>query len=219
MVSSTPPDCGAEEAPVIDPSLFLDTGVALHGHLCPGLALGLRLGAAAMNNLGVARDTDTELLAMLELGDDHCTHCLADGVQVITGCTLGKGNLLKLGHGKFGLTLVDRATKRAVRVSPRVEMQEAMRKSPFFTEYRLKNVPFSEVPAHVVEPLIRSVLQSPEEKLLQVGDEQRLEIPKRAPSLATFRCEACGEGVAERYGRLSGGRRVCIPCEASLADA
>jgi formylmethanofuran dehydrogenase subunit E len=202
---------------MIDPSLFLDTAVALHGHQCPGMVLGLRLGAAAMNALGVARDTDTELLAMLELGDDHCTHCLADGVQVITGCTLGKGNLVKLGHGKFGLTLVDRPTRRAVRVSPRPEMQEAMRQSPFFTEYRLKNVPFSEVPAHVVEPLIRNVLQSPEAKLLWVGDEQKLEPPRRAPSLATFRCEVCGEGVAERYGRLSGGRRVCIPCEASLA--
>jgi formylmethanofuran dehydrogenase subunit E len=202
---------------MIDPRLFLDTAVALHGHRCPGMVLGLRLGAAAMNALGVPRDADNELLAMLELGDDHCTHCLADGVQVITGCTLGKGNLLKLGHGKFALTLVDRATKRAVRVFPRPEMQAAMRTSVYFTEYRVKDVPFSRVPAEVVEPLIRNVLETPDAKLLQVGDEQKLELPARAVSLATFRCDVCGEGVAERYGRLSGGRSVCIPCEATLA--
>ena len=56
------------------------------------MPLGLRAGAAAMNRLGVERSADQRLLAVLELGDDHCGRCLADGVQVITGCTLGKGN-------------------------------------------------------------------------------------------------------------------------------
>ena len=46
-----------------------------------------------MNQLGVARAQNKELLAIVELGDDHCAHCFADGVQMITGCTFGKGNI------------------------------------------------------------------------------------------------------------------------------
>ncbi len=203
---------------MIDPSLFLDLGVALHGHKCPGMALGLRLGAEAMNALGVERARDTQLLALLELGDHHCTHCLADGVQIITGCTLGKENLIKLGYGKLGVTIVDRATKRAVRVVPRPEAQAAMRTTPFFTDYREKFVPFSAVPDMLVEPLVRKVLEAPREAIVQVGDIQRLDGPIQVTSLATFRCERCGDLVAEPYGRLSAGSRLCIPCEEATRE-
>ena len=77
----------------------------LHGHECPAMPLGLRAGAIAMNRLGVERSRDKQLLALVELGDEHCSH--GDGVQMITGCTFGKGNIKQLGYGKFGLTLVD----------------------------------------------------------------------------------------------------------------
>ncbi len=63
MVSSTAPACGGEEASASDPRLLLDTGAARLGHPWPGMVLGLRLGAAAMNTLGVARDIDGQLAA------------------------------------------------------------------------------------------------------------------------------------------------------------
>jgi formylmethanofuran dehydrogenase subunit E len=90
--------------------------------------MGLRSGAIAMNRLGVGRSGAKSLLALVELGDDHCAHCFGDGVQMITGCTFGKGNIRKLGYGKFGLTLVDRTTGRAVRVAPKGAAQMKMRR-------------------------------------------------------------------------------------------
>lgn len=82
-------------------------------------------GAAAMNALGVTRAADGQLFALVETGEDHCGTCYADGVQMITGCTLGKGNISKLHYGKWGLTLIESATGRAVRVVPTTATMQA----------------------------------------------------------------------------------------------
>ena len=120
---------------MIDAKEFFQDGLKLHGHKCPAMPLGLRAGAAAMNRLGVERSKDKTLLALVELGDDHCAHCYGDGIQVITGCTFGKGNLKQLDFGKFGLTLVDKATGRAVRVVPKATAQLDLRNTTFFREH------------------------------------------------------------------------------------
>lgn len=196
-----------------DPHPFLAAGQLLHGHKCPAMPLGLRAGAAALDALGVPRSTDGQLEAILELGDGHCSHCFADGVQMITGCTFGKGNIRKLGYGKFGLTLVDRATGRRVRVVPRAEVQMASRQSPFFLQYRVKGVPASQVPASVVEPLIQRVMNAPVDQLLKVGEvESGTLIPKGGETFEAFLCEGCGEMTMETYARTRGDRRLCIPC-------
>jgi len=203
---------------MINPHEFLSAGQLLHGHKCPAMPLGLRAGAAALDALGVERSTDGQLEAILELGDGHCAHCFADGVQMITGCTLGKGNIRKLGYGKFGLTLVERATGRKVRVVPRVEAQRASRQTPFFTEYRMKGIPASQVPAEVVEPMIQKVMNAPVDQILKVGPvEQGPVIPRPEELFAAFACEACGDMVIEAYGRIQHDLRLCIPCRDSLS--
>ena len=116
----------------------LESGLEFHGHKCPAMPLGLRAAETAMNKLGVERTGAKDLLAILELGEDHCAHCYADGVQMMTGCTFGKGNIRQLGFGKFGLTLVDRKLGRAVRVVPQAEVQLQSQKSDFFQNYRMK---------------------------------------------------------------------------------
>jgi formylmethanofuran dehydrogenase subunit E len=198
---------------MIDPKLFFESGLMFHGHKCPAMPLGLRMGAAAMNALGVGRAEEGQLLALVELGEEHCSHCLADGIQMITGCTFGKGNIRQLGYGKFGLTLVDRATRRAVRVVPRAQAQNAMKQTAYFTEYRVKGIPASQVPDEVVEPLIQNVLAAPEEEILVVGDERRFDMPKSSETFASFVCERCGENVVEKYGRVIGQQKVCMPCQ------
>ena len=154
---------------MIDAKEFLKAGQHLHGHKCPAMPMGLRAGAAAMNALAVPRAKDKDLVAILELGEDHCSHCFGDGVQMITGCTFGKGNLHTLPYGKFGLTLVERATGRAVRVVPRAAVQAKMKESRFFQEFRSKGVPASRVPDEVVEPMIQQVMAAPEEQILVGG--------------------------------------------------
>lgn len=198
---------------MIDAKEFLKAGQHLHGHKCPAMPMGLRVGAAAMNALAVARAKDKDLVAILELGEDHCAHCFGDGVQMITGCTFGKGNLRTLPYGKFGVTLVERATGRAVRVVPRAAAQAKMKESPFFQEFRAKGVPASKVPDEVVEPMIQQVMSAPQDQILSVGPEFRTEIARKGETFATRACDACGEMVVDKYLRVAGDKRVCIPCQ------
>ncbi|GAB6164688.1 FmdE family protein [Thermostilla marina] len=197
---------------MIDPKAYLEAGMAFHGHKCPAMPMGLRVGAAAMNKLGVDRAKDGQLVALIEIGDDHCATCFADGVQMITGCTFGKGNIKKLHYGKWGVTLIDKKTGRAVRVSPRAEAMAANKKTPFFQEYRMKGVPASQVPDEVAQPLVEKVMSAPEEQIMLVGEVFEYHWQDPPHSFESFVCDLCGEMVVEPYGRLLGDKKVCIPC-------
>ncbi|PIZ38591.1 MAG: tRNA CCA-pyrophosphorylase [Armatimonadetes bacterium CG_4_10_14_0_8_um_filter_66_14] len=199
---------------MIDPKDYLEAGLKLHGHKCPAMPMGLRVGAAAMNKLGVDRAPDGQLLALVELGDDHCATCFADGIQMITGCTFGKGNIKKLHYGKWGVTLIDKQTQKAVRVAPRAEAMLANKQTTFFTEYREQGVPASQVPPEHVEPLVERVMNAPEERLMKVGEVVDYPYADPPHSFAGFVCESCGEMTVEQFGRIQGDKKVCIPCAA-----
>jgi formylmethanofuran dehydrogenase subunit E len=62
----------------------------LHGHRGPYLILGLRAGLAAVKVLG--RDP-FKMRALVWTGGSPPSSCFIDGVQLATGCTLGKGNI------------------------------------------------------------------------------------------------------------------------------
>jgi len=204
---------------MIDPKEFYEAGLTLHGHKCPAMPMGLRVGAAAMNALGVERAKDGQLLALVEIGEDHCATCFADGVQMISGCTFGKGNIKKLHYGKWGVTLVEVATGRAVRVTPTAAAMLANKQTEFFKEYREKGVPASQVPLEVVEPLVQRVMGAPDEKLLSVGEFFKHESNHRPHSFSSLVCDGCGEMVVEGYARLVGDKKVCIPCQEKLTGA
>ncbi len=174
--------------------------------------MGLRVGAEAMNQLGVGRANDGQLLALVEIGEDHCATCFADGIQMITGCTFGKGNIKRLHQGKWGVTLVETATGRAVRVGPKAEAMAANKKTEFFSEYREKGIPASKVPDEVVEPLVQKVMNAPAEMLLNVGEVHDHVLVQKPHTFISLVCEACGEMTVQGYGRPLGDKKVCQPC-------
>ncbi len=177
------------------------------------MPLGLKVGASAMNKLGVERSKNGQLLALVELGEDHCATCFADGIQMITGCTFGKGNIRKLHYGKWGVTLVDTQTGRAVRVTPRAEAILANKRSEFITEYRMKHIPASKVPAEVVEPLVEKIMTASDDMILNIEEVFDYEVPPKVESFSVFVCDMCGEAVVEGYGRsLEDDKKVCQPC-------
>jgi len=197
-----------------DPKEWLEFGQKFHGHKCPAMPMGLRVGAAAMNKLGVERAKDGQILAFADLGEDHCATCFGDGLQVIMGTTFGKGNIKKTHKGKWAVTLVNRATNKAVRVTPKAEAMLANKQTDFFKEYREKGIPASQVPDEVVEPLVQKVIGAPDEMLLNISDVFDYELEPKKDSFAGFVCEECGEMTVEEYGRIKGDKKVCIDCAA-----
>ncbi|PLX41458.1 MAG: tRNA CCA-pyrophosphorylase [Deltaproteobacteria bacterium] len=190
---------------------LLEVGLFFHGHKCPAMPMGLKCGVAAMDALGVERAKDGQLMALIEIDEQHCATCWADGVMVSTGCTLGKGNIQKLGYGKWALTLIDKKSGKAVRVSPKAEAMAQNKKSEFF-DYRKKGIPASQVPAEVAEPLFQRVVNAPAEMLLNIGQVFDYKWTDAPHTFESSVCPECGEMTVERNMRVKGGVNVCLPC-------
>ncbi len=189
-----------------------EPALLLHGHKCPAMPMGLRLGLAALEKLGVDRAKDGQLEALVEIGVDHCATCFADGVQMATGCTFGKGNIKRLNLGKWGVTLIDKKNMRAVRVSPKAEAMLANKETDFFQKYRMKGIPASEVPLEVVQLLVDRIASAPTDAIFNISEVFDYTWKEPPHSFDSFVCDLCGELVVEPYGRILGAQKVCIPC-------
>jgi len=194
-----------------DMQSLLELGLAFHGHKCPAMPLGLRAGLAALEALGVQRARNSELVALVELDQDHCATCFGDGVQVATGCTFGKGNIQKLHYGKWGVTLIDKKRGKAVRVVPRAEVMERTKQSEFIA-LRKKGVPPTQISAEIVNPMVEAVMSAPVDQILKVGPAVDYEWHDGPHTFDTAVCPKCGEFVVERNMRVKDGQAVCIPC-------
>jgi formylmethanofuran dehydrogenase subunit E len=187
-------------------------GLLLHGHKCPAMPMGLRAGLAALDKLGTERAKDGQLIALIEIGRDHCATCYADGIQMSTGCTFGKGNIQKLGYGKFALTLIDRKTGNSVRVVTRPETIQHNKESEFI-QYRIKGVPASQIDQDLVDPLVDYIMSTPDDQLFEIGEVISKQLPAMHPhDFNTIVCESCGEVTVEGYARIKDGKVMCIPC-------
>lgn len=187
-------------------------GLLLHGHKCPAMPMGLRAGQAALLALGVERAADGQLTALVEIDSDHCATCYADGVMMATGCTFGKGNIRKLGYGKFVLTLIDNKTGRSVRVATHNEVIKRNQESEFI-QFRKKGMPASKIAAELIDPAVDFILAESDENLFKIDPVQEIKlVPGRPHDFNTQICEDCGEVMVERYARIKNGKKVCIPC-------
>ena len=91
----------------------LDRVVEFHGHMCPGLAMGIQAAQIALREIG-PHAKDEEVVAVVETD-----MCGVDAIQFLTGCTFGKGNLIHRDFGKNAYSFFRRSDGRAVRISVR----------------------------------------------------------------------------------------------------
>jgi len=152
--------------------------IKFHGHFCGGILIGYRAAKAGLRRLRSERAEDEELVAIIE--NDSCA---ADAVQVVTGCTFGKGNLLFRDNGKHVYTFALRPSGRAVRVSRK--------------------------PSNHLSP--EEILAAPAEQLFWI-EETEIALPSPAQIHNSIVCERCGEPVMETRTRRRAGKVLCIPC-------
>jgi formylmethanofuran dehydrogenase subunit E len=161
--------------------------VRFHGHECPGLAIGYRMAAAAMEKLESMRAEDEELVAIVE--NDACG---VDALQCITGCTFGKGNLLFRDYGKQVYTVCCRSTRKGVRVL-----------------FHGKGIP--EDLREDRSALTDWILHSAADTMLSVTLTSIAE-PEPAKIRNSIPCAFCGESVMESRVRRLQEKPACIPC-------
>ncbi|HKK68640.1 MAG TPA: TrmO family methyltransferase, partial [Bacteroidales bacterium] len=93
----------------------------IHGHFCPGLAMGIMASTYAMRELKAKSDGMEDLLAITETNN-----CMADGVQFVTGCTFGNNALIFHDYGKTAFTLTHR-NGNGIRIAAKPDSQNIIR--------------------------------------------------------------------------------------------
>ena len=190
------------------PPAFRDA-IRFHGHVCPGLIIGYRTAKVAQSAFRVERSEDEELVAMVE--NDACS---VDAIQVLLGCTLGKGNLIYRDYGKQVYTIVSRESKRAIRIA----LKSTILGRPSETEALFQKAQENEAFAKEREALddfrkkhMKELLEMDEETLFKIEDVQ-IDMLERARIFKSVLCHYCEEKVMEPRAHIRDGKIACIPC-------
>ena len=170
----------------MDKKLIWEKCVAFHGHECGGLTIGYQAALYAIQLLELAFSEDEQVVCISE--NDACG---VDAIQVILGCSVGKGNLLFHMTGKQAFSFYNRITGKSVRLVLK-KKPEAMTKEESFAYY-----------------------QSLEPKDMFDVKETKLTLPEEARLFDSYICECCGETTGANWIRLQGGKKLCIDCYAS----
>ncbi len=181
-----------------------------HGHQCPFMPIGYRMGKLAMQYLGVEHEADHGFFIFPELGEGHPQTCMMDGMQVATGATYGKVLMAKTFYGKLAATFYN-PKNGAVRFSLKPEFVDAMGKFEFFA-YRKKGIEPSQIPPAARQEVIKWVNEQPDEAIYKVEAKPDFKYTPPKGSFNKSKCSLCGEYVFERYVRFKDGQAMCIPC-------
>jgi len=183
--------------------------IQFHGHLCPGLALGIRAAEVALDEIG-PHAVDEEVVAIVETD-----MCGVDGIQFLTGCTFGKGNMIHRDYGKNAYTFVRRSDGRAIRLSGRplaagapepdqVQLGAKLGAGTATPDERQRFV-------DTHERRSRRILEAPIEELYDVQAVE-VDMPRLARIFTSVDCASCHEPTMETRIRRLDGTDLCPPC-------
>ncbi len=178
---------------------YLRDAEQVHGHLCAGQVLGVRLAMLGLAKLDIEdpRGKDRKrLVTFVEID-----RCATDAVAVVTGCRLGKRALKFRDWGKVAATFVDLNSGKAIRISAK-ESSKAL--------------------ARVMHPEIEDKNQQQMLAYREISDDDlfamqwvKVELPPEEFSGYKGErvvCEACGEGINFRREVQRDGRVLCRAC-------
>ena len=193
----------------------LEEVAAFHGHVCPGLTMGMQAARIALREIG-PHSRDEEVVAVVETD-----MCGVDAIQYMTGCTFGKGNLIHRDWGKNAYTFFRRSDGRAIRVAGRPDAwQRDPEHQELFAKVRAGEATQEEEARfrELHEARARALLELPPEQLFKV-EEVQAQPPRKARIHASLPCARCGENVMETRVRRFGGQQLCQPCFEALSDS
>ncbi|MBW1785563.1 MAG: formylmethanofuran dehydrogenase [Deltaproteobacteria bacterium] len=180
-----------------------------HGHVCPGLAIGFRAAGAGLEWLRENRSVDEELVAIVENNA-----CGVDAVQVLTGCTFGKGNLIHKDHGKQVFTFIGRDSGAGVRVAMKpgvIELSERHRE--LVKKIREESATEDERKEFwdIHRQKSQEILGKPVEDLFAIRSTNAT-LPGKAMIEPSIACDQCGEPTMVSKLIDLDGRNVCKEC-------
>ncbi|MFW6203278.1 MAG: FmdE family protein, partial [Marinilabilia sp.] len=185
----------------------------IHGHYCPGLAMGVMASAHAMDLLRGRSDGMEDLLAIVETNN-----CFSDGVQYVTGCTFGNNALIFKDFGKNAVSLVHRDGK-GFRVRAVNDIREQLSRAypdfqNLFEEVVVKQNHDEDLVSRFRQASREAsfgMLELPFHELF-LCEEIKVEVPSYAPIEESLVCDRCGETFMASRGKKQNGKTICKSC-------
>ncbi len=186
----------------------LELAIQFHGHVCPGLLMGVRAAEFAQQYLDIDPDVDEELLAIVETNS-----CSVDAIQAILGCTFGKGNLIYRDYGKNAYTIASRQKNRAVRIAQKFGVKfgsEWLRYKELNNKTDLDQNELLEK-ENLLGMFFEKIMTRSFDEIFS-WQEVQIELPEKAGIFETLQCQRCGEGVMETRTVQTSSGILCQPC-------
>jgi formylmethanofuran dehydrogenase subunit E len=184
---------------VSDFKALLETSVQIHGHLCPGQVLGVKMSMLGLREIGIAdpRGKDRKSIIVFVEMD----RCATDAVQSVTGCSLGHRTMKFMDYGKMAATFLNLRTGKAVRVIAKEESRQKAK--DYFPETGNK-----------YEAQLEAYKIMPDNELFDVMEVHVKVKPEDMPGrpLQRLQCDACGEYVQDMREVHRNGKVLCRPC-------
>ena len=182
-----------------DFDFLLDESVKLHGHICPGQVLGVRMSMLGLWAVGISdpKGRDRKNLIVFVETD----RCATDAVQSVTGCSLGRRTMKFMDYGKMAATFVNLASNQAIRIFARDESR-ALAKA-YFPE--IENKYQAQLEAYKIMS---------DEELFSVSQVRVRLRPEDMPGrpMRRVQCVLCGEQVQDGREQHRDGMTLCSPC-------
>jgi|SRR5208283_2251242 len=187
------------ETGIGDLEMLLQESVRIHGHICPGQVLGVKMSMLGLGEIGIADPKGKDRRSVIVFVE--MDRCAADAVQSVTGCSLGHRTMKFMDYGKMAVTFLNLKTGRAVRVIAKEESRENAKK--YLPELRNK-----------YEAQLEAYKTMPDDELFDVM-EVRVKInPEDLPGrpIGRIKCDSCGEYVQDLREVYKDGNVLCRPC-------
>ncbi len=178
---------------------LLAESVKIHGHLCAGQVLGVRMSMLGLRAIGIAEPKGRDrknLMVYVEMD-----RCATDAVQSVTGCSLGHRTMKFLDYGKMAATFLNTKTGKAIRVTAREDSRHKAKER--FPDVESRHT--AQLEAYKAMP--DHELFDTMEVIIEVRPE---DMPGRP--LRRVRCGSCGEYVQDMREVNQDGKVLCIPC-------
>jgi len=178
---------------------LLEQSVQIHGHLCPGQVLGVKMSMLGLKEAGIEDPKGKDrkkIIVFVEMD-----RCATDAVQSITGCSLGHRTMKFMDYGKMAATFLNLETNRAVRVVAREDSREKAK--ALFPDIEDKYKAQLEAYKIMADEELFDIM----EVSLQLKPEDR---PGRP--MTRVKCDMCGEYVQDMREIERDGKTLCRPC-------
>jgi formylmethanofuran dehydrogenase subunit E len=178
---------------------LLEESTKIHGHLCPGQVLGVRMSMLGLQEIGITdpkgRDKKS-IIVFVEMD-----RCATDAVQSVTGCSLGHRTMKFMDYGKMAATFMNLKTGKAVRIIGREDAREKAKACQDGTEDKYA-------------AQIRAYRAMSRDELFDIMEVSVRLNPEDMPGrpVQRVKCDICGEYVQDKREVYRNSKVLCKSC-------